>query len=286
MNVIVTSVRNEAPWILEWIAYHKALGFDYFIFYTNDNTDETVEVLVQLEAKGILEVHENTLLPEQSPQRFAFSKGFKRLSELKPDWVLCSDVDEYLVLKKEKSIKNFLANYSDCDAIGFNWNHFGSSGLTEHNSGFTTERFTRSGETAFFMNRMLKSIFKFDVKKLKGFGPHRPWYKDGIEPKYVYPSGEYVSPKFWKDGFNLISDESAPIEHDIACMHHYSIRSLSEYLVKVARGNGMKANNKKSHFKDDYFKTRDVNTKEDLSALTLLAEQKEIFDNLKNKLSK
>ncbi len=280
MKVIVTSVRNEEPWIIEWIAYHKALGFDYFLFYTNDNTDGTLELLSELQESGYVEVIENKLEPGQSPQRVAFSNGFKRLKELNPDWVLCCDVDEYLVLKNEESVTDFLKQYDEFDAIAFNWNHFGSSGLTEHEPGYTIERFTQRGETSFFMNRMLKSIFKFNPQVLRGFGPHRPWYKEGVKPKYVYPSKAAVSQDFWKSGVNLINVETAPIEHNIACMHHYSIRSLAEYEIKKSRGNGMKPNVKVTHFKDDYFKVRDVNSVEDFTATKLLLKQEEAVKSL------
>lgn len=40
MNLIITSVRNEQKYILEWISYHKSIGFDKIIFFTNDNSDE------------------------------------------------------------------------------------------------------------------------------------------------------------------------------------------------------------------------------------------------------
>ena len=286
MKVIVTSVRNEEAWILEWVAYHKALGFDYFLFYTNDNTDGTLELLTKLQETGYVEVIENKLNPDQSPQRIAFNKAFRRLTELNPEWVLCCDVDEYLVLKEQETITDFLKQYSETDAIAFNWSHFGSSGLIKHEDGFTVERFTNRGETSFFMNRMLKSIFKFDSAKLKGFGPHRPWFKDPITPEYIYPSGQLVSSEFWKKGMNLIHDETAPIEHDIACMHHYSIRSLDEYKVKMSRGNGMKANTKAAHFKDDYFNSRDVNSVEDSTAKKLLSKQNEVFKYLSELISK
>ena len=32
-------MRNEAPFILEWIAYHRAIGFDDFLIYSNDCSD-------------------------------------------------------------------------------------------------------------------------------------------------------------------------------------------------------------------------------------------------------
>jgi len=53
-RVIVTTMKNEGPFILEWLAYHRAIGFDDFLVYTNDCTDGTDTMLQMLERKGIV----------------------------------------------------------------------------------------------------------------------------------------------------------------------------------------------------------------------------------------
>lgn len=45
---ICAIVRNEARYILEWIAYHKAVGIDHFYIYDNQSTDETTDILIRL----------------------------------------------------------------------------------------------------------------------------------------------------------------------------------------------------------------------------------------------
>ena len=41
MRLIVTAMKNEGPFILEWAAYHLSIGFDRFLVYTNDCDDGT-----------------------------------------------------------------------------------------------------------------------------------------------------------------------------------------------------------------------------------------------------
>ena len=52
----VTCVKNEGPFLLEWIAFHRVIGVTDFLFYSNDCTDATDRLLDQLEdavrAKG------------------------------------------------------------------------------------------------------------------------------------------------------------------------------------------------------------------------------------------
>ena len=41
----VTCVKNEGPFLLEWIAFHRVLGVTDFLFYSNDCTDATDRLL-------------------------------------------------------------------------------------------------------------------------------------------------------------------------------------------------------------------------------------------------
>ena len=35
-KILFSAVKNEGPFILEWIAYHKAVGFDAVLVVSND----------------------------------------------------------------------------------------------------------------------------------------------------------------------------------------------------------------------------------------------------------
>ena len=269
--LIVTSVRNEESWILEWIAYHQVIGFNKFLFYTNDNTDNTLALLQKLEELGIVHVRENILEEGQSPQKKAFQMAIREINNLNPDWVLCSDVDEYLVLKNHKFISDFINERKECDAIALNWSFFGSSGKDKREPGMTIERFLQRGKDTFKLNRMVKSIYKWNVN-VRGFGPHRPWFVEGYTPRYEYPDGTPVGERFWKKGDNLLAYEDAHVNFDEAAIHHYSIRSKEEYVIKKARGNGMTPNSETTQFLDGYFKNRDVNAVKDDTALKHLDE--------------
>ncbi|MEO0693576.1 MAG: glycosyltransferase family 2 protein, partial [Pseudomonadota bacterium] len=50
--LIVTNMKNEGPYILEWMAHHLALGFGHVIAVTNDCVDGTDEILQRLQALG------------------------------------------------------------------------------------------------------------------------------------------------------------------------------------------------------------------------------------------
>ena len=49
----VTTMKNEAPFMLEWVAHNQAIGFDSFLIYTNDCDDGTDDIARRLDALGI-----------------------------------------------------------------------------------------------------------------------------------------------------------------------------------------------------------------------------------------
>lgn len=275
MKLLVTSVRNEALWLLEWIAYHKAIGFNYFLIYTNDNTDRSADLFEHLNTLKYVEIINNQIGPGESPQKKAFSRAFNRIRELSPTWVACLDPDEYFNIKKDYNLDLFLSSLGYPDAVALNWRYYGSSGLMEKGMGFTVERFLQCSVPEFKWNRVFKSIFKFSPQ-VTGFGPHRPWFKPVVleDIRYCYPTGQLVDSKYIK-ARSPLNDDNVYVNFDVAQVNHYAIRSKAEYIAKKARGNGMKANDiGAKHFSDQYFNIRDRNELFDNSIIRLLPGQK------------
>ena len=50
----VTSLRNEAPFIVEWVAHMRSIGATDLLVYTNDCDDGTDALLAVLANHGIL----------------------------------------------------------------------------------------------------------------------------------------------------------------------------------------------------------------------------------------
>ena len=46
---VVSTMKNEGPYIIDWVAHYKTLGFDHILVCTNDCTDPTVEILLRLQ---------------------------------------------------------------------------------------------------------------------------------------------------------------------------------------------------------------------------------------------
>ncbi|MDO8883300.1 glycosyltransferase family 2 protein, partial [Pseudotabrizicola sp.] len=100
-TAIVTTMKNEGPFILEWIAYHRAIGVDDFLVYTNDCTDGTDTMLELLQAKGLCQHRVNPWVPggELKPQHAALQAAESEPVMQNCGWGICMDVDEFINIK-------------------------------------------------------------------------------------------------------------------------------------------------------------------------------------------
>ena len=58
---IVSSIKNESPYVDEWIKYHMAAGVTKFYLYDNESDDDLKDILNPYIEKNIVEY---TFFPE------------------------------------------------------------------------------------------------------------------------------------------------------------------------------------------------------------------------------
>ena len=64
---IVAPVRGEAPYLLEWIAYHRVRGVQRFILADNGGDDGTSELLERLDLRRSHHVDRLTITEAGGP---------------------------------------------------------------------------------------------------------------------------------------------------------------------------------------------------------------------------
>lgn len=239
MKVVITSMRNEAHYIDEWVAWNIYIGFDKVIVFTNNNTDATLEVLEKHRKKGVVEYFELNPPPGSKPQMYAFKQGLEWARKHQPDWIACMDPDEFLVLKQDKNIDEFLNRYPQTDAIAINWKIFGSADIPFKGKGLTVERFLMAAKQDFHHHRQFKSLFRYS-EHIERFH-HRAIYKEAARKsiRYIYADGVAFTPEEMLPGF--AKDKRSHVNFDLAQINHYTIRSLQEFDIKMNRGNGLHA---------------------------------------------
>ncbi len=97
--VLVACARWEEDSIVEWLEYHRALGFEHVYLYSNDDSPETLyrRVLpyVLAESPFVTYLHWPRV-GQQIPMYLDFLRRFPNVSE----WASFLDIDEFFVLKK------------------------------------------------------------------------------------------------------------------------------------------------------------------------------------------
>jgi hypothetical protein len=97
---VCTLVQNEAPYVAEWIAYHRLLGVDHFIFYNNNSTDNLEEALGPFAARGWVSVINAERDYNGGWEIWDFQDQCNRNNEeaLSSRWLGHFDVDEFLIV--------------------------------------------------------------------------------------------------------------------------------------------------------------------------------------------
>ena len=58
----VSMMKDEGPYVIEWVAHHLAVGFTDLLVYTNDCSDGTDDMLIRLEELGLAH-HRRNVIP-------------------------------------------------------------------------------------------------------------------------------------------------------------------------------------------------------------------------------
>jgi hypothetical protein len=239
-RVIVTTMKNEGPFILEWIAYHRAIGFDDFLVYTNDCTDGTDELLDVLQAKGVLQHRDNPYRESGlKPQHAALQAAEKEDIIARADWAICMDVDEYINVKcGDGTLDALFDALGEVNMISLTWRLFGNADVHEFDPGFITGQFqlcapelSRKPHQAWGFKTLFRNVGLF--KKL---GVHRP---KGLKPqlwdqvKWVNGSGKAMPKEMFRNAWRSTTETYG---YDLVQLNHYAVRSAESFLVKRDRG--------------------------------------------------
>lgn len=268
LRTIVCTVKNEGPFFLEWLAYHRLIGFNRFVIFSNDCTDGTHEILQALDGAGLIHHFDNselsTDLPED-PQVRAYTRANRMEIVRESDWIMVIDGDEFLQVKVGDGTLDalFAAMPDNADAIGLPWRIFGSGGVIEFSDRLQIDTFRRAAPLDFAPSPnhlAIKTLFRPDL--VQRFGVHRPVYKGTSgTPRnpllFVNGSGQDVTEHFLRGRWCM---PPALAGFDLAQVNHYMIRSHEVFLMKKWRGTANSANAQRINFEyfDKYNSNHDV----------------------------
>ena len=217
---VCASIKNEGPYLLEWIEYHRMLGVEHFYIYDNNSIDDPQEILKDYIDKGIVEYKVWPMHPYG--QIGAFKDCIQKYKD-HSYWIGFIDIDEYIVPIRTETISDFLKKYEGSNGIGINWMIYGSSGHLKKPEGLTIENFIKHSETSLYDNKIIKSI---------------------VNPRQVCEVTNQHFFKF-KDNSYVLDEDMEMIDTDSETkihksgkirINHYFTRSHEEWEKKQMRG--------------------------------------------------
>lgn len=260
---LVSMMKDEGPRLLEWLAYHRLIGFDAVWVFSNDCRDGTDAMLDRLAAMGLCQHRRNAVPPGKKPQPHALSLAEQTPAILAADWVMVMDADEFLHIKTgDGTLPALLAACpAGTDGVVVNWRIMGSNGITDWSPDPVLAQFTRGAPDGFRRGWGVKTLFRpFDGIKL---GIHRPTvraaHRDGaaravlLARAWVNGSGVPMPPSFLQDGWR---GSAATVGYALAEVAHFAVQSAQAYLLRADRGN---VNLKPDKYDATYFAIFDRN---------------------------
>jgi len=154
---LVAIARNESRHIVEWIAYHLAIGFSRILVFNHESTDATPDILRRVSRSdrrvGTLDWPSRE---GESPQVSAYNHG---LALVRTPWVVFLDIDEFLAPFASGGLREYLQGLpEDVSSVHVNWRGFGSSGLTSPDYELVTRAFSRCAPADWINNHHFKTI--------------------------------------------------------------------------------------------------------------------------------
>ena len=236
---VVSAMKNEGPFILDWIAHNRAIGIAHHLVYTNDCEDGTDHLLDLLDDAGVARRDNDFRSMGNDPQHAAFRAAENEPVVEQADWLLTLDVDEYINIHTGDGLMSDLLDaVPAAHVFAMPWRLFGNGDVHSFVDQPVTEQFTRCAPE--YAPRpwhawAFKSIFR-NVGLFRRLGVHRP---KGIETRFqteliwVDGSGRVLPPSVWRSAWRM---SKAHWGYDLVTVNHYAVRSAESFLVKRDRG--------------------------------------------------
>jgi hypothetical protein len=233
---VFCTVKNEGPYILEWVAWCRLVGFDRIFIAQNDSDDGTIELLECLHQFGVITYLDNSFeRPQGGPPPSHQARAYRLFLEMakseRIDWAMAIDIDEFVFVHSDgeniAQIKGLIDD--DLEELRLNWRFLSDADERRFVDALVTTRFRYTkplGNIAKFPTPV-KTLFSVD--NALHLGPHFP--------------SEYASePKDIRNGSGLSvqSRERVSITDPDACrfgyVAHYRTKDLESFLMKAKRG--------------------------------------------------
>lgn len=260
MHVLMSCVKDEGPFLIEFVAHHLVLGFDRVMIASNDCRDGSDDLLDALARHGYVQHLRQIVHPDTAPQHAGYAKLRATFGLESVQWAMALDADEFLHVSVGDGTVQALtgAAPTGVDIIALNAKTFGTDLGANWQPGRVCAQFTRRLGLKDRVNGAVKSLTRAPLRFDEMHNHHMVGYH-GEEPLQVMRA----------DGTVFLVHENKPlwtqirvtalnrISHGLAHYNHYAIKTYDSFALRRERGRGAVAparqRPEKLRHSDDYF---------------------------------
>jgi hypothetical protein len=248
---IVACARWEERDILEWVEYHRGIGFDHIYLYSNDDDPmQTFRVLIPYlfgPRPFVTFKHfpkRNPSRPQQQDIYLSFLRNHKHETE----WFSFIDIDEFFVFKNVNNVKQFMKPFENgYDSVYFNWLIFGNNGKLERDGDSILLSYTKRCKNIDFHTKAITRSAKIpeDVIRIKYSKGARGFWHFWND----YDLTDFRITNVLSDNIDQYTEDFPKWAHDYvhrpgvsaamirkAYIAHFQIKSEEDYMRRVRRG--------------------------------------------------
>jgi hypothetical protein len=262
-RVLFSAQKNEGPFLLEWVAYHRVIGFDRIVVVSNDCEDGSDDLLDRLADAGVVDHLRQVVPPGIAPQanaeRTARTAGLFRNG----DWMMWLDADEFLLPSPpHRKVTDMIDALDNNAALMVAWRFFGDSHHQTWPGRHVSADFTWAAKRRRGQNAQVKTLFRYGPE-IKRLDIHRPILADGITRQdfpVLTSAGTPADDRFYDPShrpFNRLVAEPRP--YILGQVAHFSVRTPDMYARKALRGDGYYADPQAVPRTDDLYAKRNFN---------------------------
>ena len=242
---ICACARWETPYIVEWLDYYRALGFDHVYLYCNDDDPGPFYAAVLPFTQGPAPFVTFRYHPHQGEQ-YEMYVHFVDHFLAETEWVSFLDIDEFLRLPPGVDVAGFMGRFLPMvECVMFNWVFFGPNGHKTPPAGPVLESFTRREAWLHpYTKYIARSSAVAEIDFTARGRAHGFWHEIGTKLGRATVSANALGEQMmgYYEGF---PERSAAFVNEperrekllqTAVIHHYGFRSEQAYAARSARG--------------------------------------------------